>query len=131
MAISFANAFSVHDDAMLLRSRRAEVLADNLANVDTPNFKARDIDFQAALAGQMQHQQGLQMAVTQAQHRNGIAATDSDLMYRTPHQPSIDGNTVEDQVEQAEFMQNALEFQISFQFLNSKIKGVKAALKGE
>jgi flagellar basal-body rod protein FlgB len=134
MAISFAKAFSIHDDALLLRSQRAEVLSDNLANVDTPNYKARDLDFQAMLAGQVSQQQSaLKLSETSTGHQhggNGWVET-GELMYRTPHQPSIDGNTVDAQVEQAEFMRNALEFQISFQFLNNKIKGMRDALKGE
>jgi flagellar basal-body rod protein FlgB len=61
----------------------------------------------------------------------GAFGEDSDLLYRTPQQPSIDGNTVEDQIEHAEYMKNTLAFQASFQFLNSKFQGLKSAIRGD
>jgi len=134
MPISFDSALGIHESALKLRAKRAEVLANNLANADTPNYKARDIDFRAALQGQMQSQAGsMAMKVTNAKHQTGqkMDGVDDGLLYRTPQQPSIDGNTVEEHVEHGEYMQNSLAFQATFTFLNGKFTGLKSAIKGE
>lgn len=133
MPISFERAFSIHDDAMLLRGRRSSVLAANIANTDTPHYKARDIDFSAMLRGAQQNPAGrLSMANS---HRNHIApdsgASTAGLKYRNPLHASLDGNTVDSHVEQAKFSENALMYQASFNFLNSKIQGLMKAIKGE
>ena len=132
MAITFDKALGIHEQALVARGRRAEVLANNLANADTPGFKARDVDFQAMLNKATEASQGLAMERTHASHMDvsGSGGSD-DLLYRTPHQPSIDGNTVDAQQEQTRFMRNAMDFQASFQFLNSKFSGLTKALKGE
>ncbi len=131
MTISFDSALGVHEQAFKLRARRAEVLANNLANADTPGFKARDVDFKALLNKAEQSQ--IPLAQTARGHLpvNGAAGSDLPLAYRTPHQMSVDGNTVEDQVEHAEFMKNALAYQASFTLLNSKFKGLSKALTGQ
>ena len=130
MAINFDNALGIHESALLFRSRRAEVLANNLANADTPNFKARDLDFSAVLAGE--RNPGLKPRVTHQHHIDGGGhIAEAGLRYRTPTQPSVDGNTVETQQEFARYARNALEFQASFQFLNSKFTGLKPAIRGE
>ena len=133
MSISFEKALGIHDSALILRSQRASVLANNLANADTPNFKARDIDFQQLLKDRMRLQADtIAMVATHARHQPGaLQADDSQLLYRTPQQASVDGNTVEEQVEHAEFMQNTLAYQASFEFLNSTFKGLKTAIRGE
>lgn len=133
MAISFDKALGIHGQALTLRANRASVLADNLANADTPGYKAKDIDFKAALKGQVQINQSSTSLHTTNQRHFSIQSQNSqyDTLYRTPHQPSIDGNTVEEQVENAEFMKNSLAFQASFNFLNSKFKGLTTAIKGE
>lgn len=135
MAISFNNALGVHEPALLLRTQRAQILANNLANVDTPHYKARDIDFQAVLQDQMQGRSSSSLGLnnTQSGHVQGLAfgAGDPNLLYRQPVQPSIDGNTVEIHEEQSKFMQNALDYQAGFRFLNGKFKGLTSAIKGE
>jgi flagellar basal-body rod protein FlgB len=135
MAISFRSSVGVFESALKLRSARAEILASNLANADTPNYQARDMDFKKALEQQLapgdQRADGLN--TTQQRHipgAGGVAGA-GELFYRTPTQPSVDGNTVEEQVEHAEFMQNSLEFQTSFTLLNSRLKGLMNAIKGE
>lgn len=133
MPISFDRAFSIHDDALLLRGQRSSIIASNIANVDTPNYKARDIDFGAMLrdAGQRQSE-GVLLAST---HRDHIApragSTQPALMYRNPLHPALDGNSVDAHVEQAKFAENAMLYQTSFTFLNGKINGLMKALKGE
>jgi flagellar basal-body rod protein FlgB len=134
MAISFDKALGVHESALQLRAQRAGVLASNLANTDTPGYKSRDINFQQALAARRSNQSAdLSMSATRSRHisfnRAGVGYTET--LYRTPNQPSIDGNTVEEQVEHAEFMKNNLEFQASFTFLSSKFKGLTKAIRGE
>lgn len=132
MAISFDNALGVHEQALKLRVKRAEVLSSNLANADTPGYKARDFDFQQALASQMGGGKNGTIKTTHSGHIGGGDAFGGiEMQYRVPMQPSIDGNTVEEQVEQAEFTKNSLEFQASFTFLNSRFTGIKKALTGE
>ena len=134
MAISFDKALGVHADALSLRSERANVLASNIANADTPGYKARDIDFHQVLKS-MSGQQGgsLPMTSTSNSHANGLLNADAinGLQYRASGQPSIDGNTVDLQKERTEFTRNTMEFNTSFTFLNSKIRGLMTAIRGE
>lgn len=130
MAISFNDAFAGHDKTLLFRSARASVLANNIANADTPHYKARDITFDSMLEAERSR---LELAGDDDQH---IAASSSfstgsdEMLYRNPSQPSLDGNTVDMQREQAEFAQNSLQFDTSFMFLDRKISGMKKALTG-
>ena len=134
MAINFKTALGIHEPALKFRAQRAEVIANNLANADTPHFKARDVDFQKVFADTINAQSmGLKLATTNPQHRirGNFAGMDGDLLYRIPVQPSIDGNTVDEHVENAQFMENAMDFQASFTFLNSRFKGLLSAIRGE
>lgn len=132
MAISFDNALGIHQHAVEARVKRAEVLANNLANADTPGFKARDVDFQAMMQKAQESMSGFNMSKTHEAHMDtSTPGADGELLYRVPHQPSVDGNTVDAQQEQTRFMRNAMDFQASFQFLNSKFSGLTKALKGE
>ncbi|GAA6145829.1 flagellar basal body rod protein FlgB [Thalassolituus maritimus] len=131
-AINFTNGLGIHDTAMQLRAKRAEVLANNLANSDTPGFKARDFDFKAILAAETHDDTSFDMASTHGAHLSGTnGAADSDLKYRNPLQPSIDGNTVDAQTEQAQFARNSMDYSASFEFLNGKFKGMRNAIRGE
>ncbi len=125
------NAFGIHERALKMRSYRAELLASNMANADTPGFKARDIDFKQALNAETLKQTGLRTT-----HKNHISTASSGLSpahlrYRIPSQPSLDGNTVDMQHEKSAFAANALEYQASLGFLNGKISGLKRAIRGE
>ena len=144
MAITFQNALGVHEQALYLRSRRAEVLGNNLANVDTPNFKARDVDFSSLLEqAKQQSQSGVSSARatelsasqplrTDARHMSfAFSDGESDLLYTEPSQPSIDGNTVEEHQEMARFAKNSMDFEASLYFLNSKFKGLQTAINGQ
>ncbi|MEE1949796.1 flagellar basal body rod protein FlgB [Pseudomonas alcaligenes] len=135
MSISFANALGIHENALNFRAQRAEVLANNIANADTPNYKARDLDFATVLAEQSEKQGGKPFGLnrTDSQHiaADGIQLADPGLRYRTPFHPSIDQNSVDMQQEQANYAENAVQFQASFTFLNSKFKGLIGALRGE
>lgn len=134
MAISFDRALGIHETAFKLRAERASVLSSNIANANTPNYKAKDINFQEALQQRMEPQSSpFKMEATSAGHMGFSQGSDAmvERYYRTPLQPSIDGNTVEEQVEHAAFMENTLEFQTAFTMLNSKFKGLTKAIKGE
>ncbi|MGD8176799.1 flagellar basal body rod protein FlgB [Marinimicrobium sp. ARAG 43.8] len=132
MAISFESALGVHESAFKLRARRAEILADNMANVDTPNYKAKDLDFRQALAVERGEQSRFSLDATHQRHLHGVSELgDAEAKYRVPNQPSVDGNTVEEHIEHAAYMKNALDFQASFTFLNGKFKGLTSALRGE
>ena len=132
MPINFDTALGVHEQALYLRARRAEVLGANMANADTPGFKARDIDFREAL-GEANRQ--IQSATTtHARHiktEPGVTTVGSEVLkYRNPHQPSLDGNTVELHIEQAQFADNAIRYQSTLTFLGSKFSGLKNAITG-
>jgi len=126
----FENIFGIHEQALLLHGQRVGVLATNLANADTPNYKARDIDFTAVLAHTDAAQ--LPMSATQAAHMtlNDGEAPAADLKYRNPYQASLDGNTVEMPVEQAAFSENNVRYQASLTFINLRIAELQLAING-
>jgi flagellar basal-body rod protein FlgB len=131
MTISIDSALGIHADALRLRERRTEVLADNLANADTPGFKARDVDFGAVLA---QQGPGVTLASTDPGHirdpaQGSLAAT--ELLYRTPTQSSLDGNTVDPHLEKAAFAENAVRYQGTLMILGRKFSGLMTAIRGE
>jgi len=130
MAINFERALGVHAQALELRSQRAEILAANLANSDTPNYLARDMDFAAALAGNLQGEKGA-LKVTHATHLQAQGSNPGDLLYRLPTQMALDGNTVEEEQEKAAFSDNALHYQASLQLLSNRIQGLLNAIRGE
>ncbi|KLV06664.1 flagellar basal-body rod protein FlgB [Photobacterium aquae] len=124
MAIDFEQALGVHPNTLAFRTQRAKVLASNLANVDTPHYKARDISFSQAMEEAASASRHKHLA---RRHQN----VEHELMYRLPQQPSQDGNTVELGVEQAEFAGNAMAFETSMTFLNMKLSGLKKAINGQ
>lgn len=143
MSISIDKVFGVFDEALTLRAKRGEILASNMANADTPNYKARDFDFRAALEQAQGKGGGLQ--TTHAGHLKGEPAgpmttnqrhltgsggelTGIDLQYRVPSQASLDGNTVDTETEKGRFAENTLQYQAAFGFLSSKIKNIKDIL---
>lgn len=140
MGISFSQIVGVHEQALALRDRRNQVLATNIANADTPGYQARDIDFRTAMAKAASgsaSQEGL--STTSPLHMAGPSSADAsatgglaggDLKYRVPNQPSLDGNTVESQVEQAQFADNALRYQATLTFLGGEFSSLKLAING-
>ncbi len=129
MPSNIDRVFGVHAQALQLRSQRSELLASNMANADTPNYKARDVDFRHALDNA---QAATTLKTTRAGHishanGNGSAQT----LYREPGQASLDGNTVDTQVEQQKFAENSLRYQTTLRFLGGKISGLMTAIKGE
>lgn len=124
----------VHQQALLLGAKRTEVIANNLANADTPGFKARDIDFKAALAQAGDVGASMPIAQTSGMHLStqGIEGdTTGAMRYRTPLAPSLDGNTVDPQMEQAAFAENAVRYQATLSFLNARFRGLMTAITGQ
>lgn len=132
MALSFDNIFGKHEAALLLRSQRTRVLAENLANADTPNYKARDIDFKQAMAN-FDRQSHSKLDVTNDRHItiNDGTRFGAELRFRVPLQASIDGNTVDTQVEHAAYMKNAMAYQASLRFLSGRVQGMMSAIRGD
>ncbi len=123
-------AISQHEQALKFRALRNQVLSSNIANADTPNYKARDVSFADAMSS-VSHD-SLSMTKTSDLHKNawGQTSDGTRTLYRVPNQPTLDGNTVEVDVEQAEFAENALQYRASLAFLDGKIRGLRYALKG-
>ncbi len=140
MPFNIDSALGIFPQALALHARRAEMLAANLANADTPNYKSRDIDFKAALQSTLESGQGvLAQAGAGSLKRTqvGHLGEDSDIeamglvMYRMPNQSSLDGNTVNAEVEQAEFTRNAIQYQAALTFLGGRIKTMMTAIRGD
>lgn len=134
MRFDLNQALGIHQQGLLMRSKRAELIAGNLANVDTPNYKARDIDFKAVLQRIHSNETHNRLATTQRGHISGadqIGGTSIELLYKAPTQPSLDGNTVDGQLEKAAFAENAIQYQASLRFLSGKIKALLTAIRGE
>ena len=129
MAINFDKALGIHPQALAMREKRSEVLAANLANADTPGYKARDLDFKSLLKQNLP--EAVPMERTQAGHFAPQRLLESHLMYRNPNQVSLDGNTVEANVEQAEYAENAVQYQASLQFISNNFTGLMMALRGQ
>lgn len=119
----------VHEAALLFRARRMEVIAANLANADTPRYKARDLTFSAILDERLGAAR--QLKVTDERHMKIDPLASRELLqYRIPHQPSLDGNTVEADLELARYAENAVSYQASLLFATGKISTLRTALAG-
>ena len=139
MPLNLDQYIGVHAAALDVRARRGELIANNLANADTPGYQARDIDFRQAMARAAGDKTSgttltTTMATTRAGHIGGAAsanaATNPDLKYRTPLAPALDCNTVDAQIEQAAFSENAVRYHATLTFLNAKFRGLLTAIMG-
>ena len=135
MPLNLDAYLGVHQDALKLYGQRTAVLANNIANADTPNYKAQDIDFRAVLAGAAgSTARALPLAATNGAHVAGAAAGSgaaAQLKYRVPLAPSLDGNTVDVQMEQAAFADNSVRYQAALSFLSSKFRDLMTAITGQ
>lgn len=130
MAINFNSALGLHPQALTLREKRSEVLASNLANADTPGYKARDLDFHSVLKKSIPASNKIER--TQEGHFSpNDRLLGSTMMFRNPNQASLDGNTVESHIEQAKYAENSVQYQASLQFINGKFSGLMSAIRGE
>jgi len=124
----FENPFGIHEQAAAVRNKRMELIAANIANADTPHFKARDLDFKKILSAS----NPAPMAATNVRHFDtGEIESPNALVYRVPYNSSVDGNTVEIAVEQAQYGQAAADYQATMQFLENRIAGIRKSLKGD
>ncbi|MFZ6672369.1 flagellar basal body rod protein FlgB [Undibacterium sp. Xuan67W] len=123
-----------HEAALSIRGQRQQMIASNIANADTPNYKARDIDFSAAMNNVLQRNAGQapsELAKTAPQHLDTQGAVGgSTQLYRTTVQGNIDGNTVDMDVERNQFTDNALRYEASLTILNMQIRNMLSAIQG-
>jgi flagellar basal-body rod protein FlgB len=126
-----------NETALSLRAQRQEVLASNIANADTPNYKARDIDFASALQSAVSKggQSGGALAATASGHyQNGAAdgkalADGTPVLYRSVTQGAVDGNTVEMDTERTQFADNALRYEAGISMINHQIRELMSAIQ--
>jgi len=129
----------IHTQALTLEAQRTDVLAANLANVDTPNYKARDLDFKAALAAASGDASAATLALTTTNPTDLTSpatpgtgdSSGAFLKYRVPLAPALDGNTVDEQLEQAAFAENSVRYQASLTFLNAKLHDLMTAISSQ
>ena len=128
------DALGFHQAALNLRAARQELLASNIANADTPNYKARDVDFasalRSALAGTSTELPVVKTSPMHLEGNSGASIAGAPVMYRKPVQPSADGNTVDMDVERAQFADNALRYEASVRFVSERMKGILTAIQG-
>ncbi len=128
MPFSLDSVLGIHPQALELRARRSELLAQNLANAETPHYKARDLDFASSL------KQSIKAAMPQRTHENHLqppGASEANEMYRIPLHPSLDGNTVTEEFEKSAFSENAVRYQASLMFLTRKFSALKGAMNDQ
>ncbi len=125
------NLFGIHEQALNMRIKRSEVLASNLANADTPGYKARDMDFNDALKSASSNQAVGLVATNPAHIASNPYQPDVPLAYRVPLQTSLDGNTVDTQIESAKLAENNMRLLASLRIIDMRIKSFSTALRGE
>jgi flagellar basal-body rod protein FlgB len=134
MLNSLTSTLDFHGQALSLRSERQRLIASNIANADTPNYVARDLDFASALKQATGAQQGAAvMTATQPGHialGGTAAAVQSNLMYATPSQTNLDRNTVDMDRERANFADNSVRYEATLRFINSNVRTTLEAIRG-
>lgn len=129
MAISLDRLVGVHHQALQVRNQRMEVISGNLANANTPGYKARDIDFSQAMKSAQSNQTNSNMVKTHEQHMSSGSRMQADIDFRIPTQPDTgDGNNVDVQVERNAFLEAGMRYQAGLTLLDGKFKGMKKAL---
>ena len=119
----------IHSAALGLRNKKNEIIASNIANAATPNYKARDLDFNSEMS---RHLKTGNLTTTNEKHFSLMRpVSHKGVSFREPLQQSLDGNTVELAVEQMEFSENSIRYSTTLSFLNSKISGLMSAIRGE
>lgn len=133
MPQSLSSYLGIHEPSLHAQARRAQVLASNLANAETPGYKARDIDFKQTLQRfSTDLQDAAALRITHAEHvQPGFMRGEYELQYRIPQQPSLDGNTVEQDAEMAAFTENSVRYLMSLRILNGKINTLRTAIRGQ
>ena len=129
--MELGSIFKTHEEALNLRMQRAEILSSNLANADTPGYRAKDFDFNAVLAAVESGKLPLLKGKQRAHYAEEGWSPTFDLHYRVPLMPSLDGNTVDTHLENSKFSENSVRYLTSLRFLDMKIKNALIAIKGE
>jgi flagellar basal-body rod protein FlgB len=130
------SALGFHQDALRIRAQRQEIIAANIANADTPHYKARDVDFKSAMQQVTQQKTNGSLSTTSNKHLNGssqntVKAGLGEPLFRPIMQGSVDGNTVDMDVERNAFADNAIRYQASLQMMNGQIKKMLTAIQGQ
>ncbi len=133
MAVTFESILGNHEYALNIQAERTRLLGANLANADTPGYKARDIDFRAALqAAQTGGTRGRPLRMTNSMHIEPEGYLDgAEILYRMPTQASLDGNTVESQLEMAKFSENSIRYLTSLRIIKGRLSKLVTAFRGE
>ena len=143
MALDLDSYLGVHAAALKLHERRTQLLATNLANADTPGYKSQDLDFRSALNAATSASAAGQLTTTRSGSHTantipvsgdgaaGAGSTETFLKYRTPLAPSLDGNTVDAQLEQSAFAENAVRYQATLSILSSRFRSLMTAITGQ
>ncbi|HXF08713.1 MAG TPA: flagellar basal body rod protein FlgB [Candidatus Acidoferrales bacterium] len=129
MKADFSNSLGIHETALKVWTARAQLLATNIANADTPGFAARDIDFKAVLSRAAGRFGPPALVMTDARHLPAAGAGEA-VRYRVPSQPALDGNSVDLQQEQSAFAQNAVRYQATLQFIQNRLRSLQQAISG-
>lgn len=127
-------ALRFHQSALNLRAHRQQLIASNIANADTPNFKARDFDFAHALGNALGMKNGaLTLSNTSTRHlpAAGAGSLRPAAQYRTEAQSSVDGNTVSLDTERAAFAENAVQYEASVTFVSGMLRTLQSAISGQ
>jgi len=135
MKTLFDRSIQFHQTALNLQAHRQQLIASNIANADTPNYKAKDVDFRAALQGALNTARGggVALATTRPGHIDGGSAPTLESLtgYRPELQSAVDGNTVNMDVERANFAENALHYEASVTFINGMLRSMNTAITGQ
>jgi flagellar basal-body rod protein FlgB len=126
------NALNFHHTALNVRSARQELLSSNVANADTPNFKARDVDFSSVLHDALSSNSNKSGLTTTSSRHIGSGSENivtSQALYRVPQQPSADGNTVDMDTERTRFADNSIKYDASITFISGQIRGLLSAIQ--
>ncbi len=132
MSFDFNSIFGIHEKALNVEAKRAEILANNLVNADTPGYLAQDINFKSMLDDQAQKDH-VNLIATHSGHLpfSSSASFSPDIEYRISGQPSLDGNTVDSHVEKSHFVENTMKMQATHAFLSGKIRSLMLAIRGD
>ena len=133
MAAGFNNLLGIHEQALNIQASRTQLIGANLANADTPGYKARDLDFKAAMQGaehELQPTGPLKMTRVAHIQPDGYVSG-QEIMYRLPTQASLDGNSVETHVEMAQFTENSIRYLTSLRIINGRLNKLMSAFRGE
>lgn len=133
MLNKLTSTLDFHGQALALRSERQRLIASNIANADTPNYVARDLDFASALKQATGVQQGAALKATQPGHLalgGTDAAVQGNLVYATPSQTNLDRNTVDMDRERANFADNSVRYEATLRFINGNVRTMLDAIRG-